>query len=192
MSRHIIADLETLDTQPSAVILTAGLIAVDVTDTGLTVLSRWYRHIEWEDSSAQTDRTFSLDTFNWWRQQSDQAIHEAFTAGPRLPLWLAMQSLSAWLQLNPYPIRGNGSDFDNAILQHAFEQHGLRWPYWQNRCLRSLKGDVTQLYPGLQLPEWPDHLTKHIAIDDAEHEAHVLAALLHGLKRSAQHAPATP
>ncbi|BAK75421.1 putative exonuclease, phage related [Pseudogulbenkiania sp. NH8B] len=183
-TRHIIADLETMDTLPSAVILTAGLIAVEITDTGLTVLSRWYRRLQWDTGHRQPGRTVSQDTVDWWLNQSDEAFIQAFEDdGHRLPIWLAMQSLSAWLKLHPYPIRGNGSDFDNAILQHAFQQHGLRWPYWQNRCLRSLKGDVTQLNPDLKLPEWPEHLTKHVAIDDAEYEAHVLAVLLREMER---------
>nr|WP_294864382.1 3'-5' exonuclease [uncultured Pseudogulbenkiania sp.] len=183
-TRHVIADLETMDTLPSAVILTAGLIAVEITDTGLTVLSRWYRRLQWDTGHRQPGRTVSQSTVDWWLEQSDEAFIQAFEDdGHRLPIWLAMQSLSAWLKLHPYPIRGNGSDFDNAILQHAFQQHGLRWPYWQNRCLRSLKGDVNQLNPDLKLPEWPEHLTKHVAIDDAEYEAHVLAVLLREMAR---------
>lgn len=184
-TRHIVADLETLDTQPSAVILTAGLIAVEISDGGVTVLSRWYRHLEFFFQQDQPGRTQSASTWEWWGKQSDLAIWQAFEQRPRLSLWLAMHSLAAWLELHPYPIWGNGSDFDNATLQDAFKQCGLRWPYWRNRCLRSTKGLVQQLAPDVKLPEFPEHLTPHVAIDDAEHEAHLLAALLRALAEPA-------
>lgn len=187
-TRHIIIDNETLDVLPSAVLLTIGAVAVEISDSGVTVLGRWYRRIKWADNEReqpnhhQRGRTYDADTAQWWLTQPEVALHEVCSPGrDRIPLWLAMHSLQAWLQLNPYPIWGNGSDFDNAQLQHAFTQHGLRWPYWRNRCLRSLRGTVLQLYPNTQLPDFPVDKVKHHALHDAEHEAEVLAVLLRTL-----------
>ena len=183
-TRHIIVDLETLDTQPSAVILTAGLVAVEITETECITLGSWYRRIKWwnDDFASygmeQDGRTDSDDTWEWWRKQSEPAQHECISDKDRLPLWLAMQSLNVWLQLNPYPIWGNGSDFDNAILQHAFKQQGMRWPYWRNCCLRSTKNLANQLGLHAEMPAWPEGKIKHYALHDAEHEAQMLAALL--------------
>lgn len=182
-TRHIIIDNETGDILPSAFLLTIGAVAVEISDSGLIVLGRWYRRIEWWPLTlAQPDRTTSKSTLDWWNAQAPAPFSEAFDLdADRLPLSLAMHSLQAWLQLNPYPIWGNGSDFDNAQLQHAFTQHGLRWPYWHNRCLRSLRGTVLQLYPNTQLPDFPADKIKHHALHDAEHEAAVLAVLLRTL-----------
>lgn len=182
-TRQIIIDNETLDIAPSAVLLTVGAVAVEVVDGKATVLSRWYRRINWHlPDIAQPQRTISQRTADWWLDQSEAAFNEAVADNTaRIPLWLAVESLSAWLRLNPYPIWGNGSDFDNAQLQHAFTQHGLRWPYWRNRCLRSLRGLVLDLHPDAKLPEFPADKIKHHALHDAEHEAEALAVLLRTL-----------
>lgn len=178
-TRQILIDNETFDITPSAVLLTIGAVAVEIEDGHATVLARWYRRLLWRGENHQAGRTSSRATIDWWIGQSDAAYEEAIDEnGNRLPLWLAVQSLAAWLQLNPYPIWGNGSEFDNAQLQHAFNQHGLRWPYWRNRCLRSLRGLVLDLYPGTGLPSFPADKIKHHALHDAEHEADVLAVLL--------------
>ncbi|PXX49403.1 3'-5' exonuclease [Aquitalea magnusonii] len=179
-TRHIIVDLETLDTQPSAVILTAGLVAVEITETECITLGSWYRPLLWDHPRHnQAGRSTSQDTADWWVKQSDAALSEAFCNDyDAIPISLALNSLNAWLQLNPYPIWGNGSDFDNAVLQHAFKQHGLRWPYWRNCCLRSTKNLANQLGLHVEMPEWPEGKIKHHALHDAEYEARILAALL--------------
>ncbi|MCP1290907.1 3'-5' exoribonuclease [Chromobacterium sp. S0633] len=184
-TRQIIIDNETLDIAPSAVLLTIGAVAVEIENGKATPLARWYRRLQWDTGHRQPGRTVSQSTVDWWLEQSDEAFSEAFEDdGQRLPIWLAMHSLQTWLQLNPYPIWGNGSDFDNAQLQHAFTQHGLRWPFWRNRCLRSQRGLVLDLYPETKLPEFPADKIKHHALHDAEHEADVLAALLRTLTLS--------
>lgn len=181
-TRHIIIDNETLDLTASAALLTIGAIAVEISDSGLIVLGRWYRRIEWKE--GQPGRTTTAETHQWWATHPSinlQASWEALGGGHRTPLHIAMQSLSAWLQLNPYPIWGNGSDFDNAQLQHAFTQLGLRWPYWRNCCLRSLRNLVLQLHQSAAIPRFPADKIKHHALHDAEHEADVLAVLLQTL-----------
>ena len=186
-TRHIIVDLETLDTQPSAVILTAALVAVEITETECITLGSWYRRIEWwDDGLCQEGRSDSDDTWDWWAKQGSTAQHEAINNIDRVGLGLAMHSLNTWLQLNPYPIWGNGSDFDNAVLQHAFKQQGLRWPYWRNCCLRSTRNLAKQLGLQVQIPEWPTGKIKHHALHDAEHEALILAALLRALSNPPQ------
>ncbi|MCP1289851.1 3'-5' exoribonuclease [Chromobacterium sp. S0633] len=194
-TRQIVIDNETMDTTPSAVLLTIGAVAVEVENGRATVLARWYRRIHaYQPSIDQPGRTYSDSTLSWWlRPEMDgsPAYKEAMlhtlprNQSDRIPLWLAMHSLHAWLQLNPHPIWGNGSDFDNTQLQHAFNQHGLRWPYWRNRCLRSVRGLVRDLHPNTALPEFPADKIKHHALHDAEHEADVLAALLHAIEERA-------
>lgn len=178
-TRHIIIDNETLDVTPSAVLLTIAAVAVEISDGKAIVLGRWYRQL---DYMRQHGRTKTADTFAWWKKQDYRAHAAAFGQwNTGTPLHIAMHSLNAWLQLNPYPIWGNGVDFDNAQLQDAFSQHELRWPFWRNRCLRSLRGTVLQLYPETVLPDFPADKIKHHALHDAEHEANVLAALLQTL-----------
>lgn len=181
-TRHVIVDNETLATGPDAVLLSVGAVAVEVAQGRAIILGRWYRRlVHFPGEVQQPGRAVTKDTLRWWFNQDAAAFQEAFMAPGRVALPLAMHSLSRWLELNPYPIWGNGSDFDNAQLQHAFNQLGLRWPYHRNRCLRSLKGLVLDMYPDIQLPEFPAGKIKHHALHDAEHEADVLATLINVL-----------
>lgn len=173
-TRHIIIDLETLDTHPSATILTIGLVTVEISDDGLDIFGRHYwRVLPFE----QPGRTASDETLEWWRQQSPQALNEALNTSDlhREPLPQILSAVSATLEMFPHPIWGNGSDFDNVIMKHAFQQVGLIWPPYSNRCLRTARQIAKSVAPNFQTPERPAHLTPHIAIDDAEYEAQLLA-----------------
>ena len=180
---EIVHDLETLDMAQTAHILSIGAVAVDVSSGG--IIGRFYDVI---GLAPQPERT-SLDaTLQWWHSEkvSTLARDEVMVDGTHaIPLPLALTRYSQWLnQYGEAGIWGNGSDFDNAILDHAFRQHGLRWQYWRNRCMRTLRGLLqTERAPV------PATLTAHIAIDDATAEAAELCTLLRQL---AVIAPATP
>lgn len=175
MSLEIVHDIETKSMQaPAAVILTIGAVLVDTDDGRIT--DSFYRRLS---SVTQPYRESDRETMNWWENQSFAARAEAF-GRERHPAPDILIEYNEWLQRVPTAgIWGNGAAFDNAILQHAFAQVGIKWPYWRDRCLRNLRGMVG----GDKLP-WPDGLTKHIAIDDAIYEAAELTELLRRWKSS--------
>jgi len=168
---EIVHDLETKDIRASAHILTLGAVAIDV-DSGRIV-----ERFDAKLMPLQPHRTVSADTTAWW--QSD-AVSDA---GRRAALHNREQGIGIGEALcryqdfiERYPsagLWGNGSDFDNVILAHAFTQYGLVWPFRRNRCLRTLRGLL-----GAKRRDFPGHLTPHVAIDDAEAEALELATLL--------------
>ncbi|MBA8734206.1 3'-5' exonuclease [Chromobacterium violaceum] len=173
-TRHNILDVETLDIQPSAIILTIGIATVEISDGGLDILGRHYwRVLPFE----QPGRTVSEETLEWWRSQPSPALNEALNTSDhhREPLPQILSAVSATLDLYPHPIWGNGSDFDNAIMKHAFRQLGLNWPPYRDRCLRTARQIAKSVVPDFHTPERPAHLTPHIALDDAEYEALQLA-----------------
>lgn len=187
-TRHVIIDNETLGLTPSAVLVTIAAVAVEIENGHATILGSWYRRLQWARDYSEAVRSVEHEVIDWWLEQSDAAFDEAFERDcGRIPTWLAMHSLQAWLALNPYPIWGNGADFDNAQLQHAFTQLGMRWPFRLNRCLRSLRGLVLDLHPGTKLPKFPADKIKHHALHDAEHEADVLATLINVLRAHGAH-----
>jgi len=187
-TRHVILDNETLGLTPSAVLVTIAAVAVEIENGRATILGSWYRRLQWARDYADAVRSVEHEVIDWWLEQSDAAFDEAFEKDSgRIPTWLAMHSLQVWLALNPYPIWGNGADFDNAQLQHAFNQQGMRWPFRRNRCLRSLRGLVLDLYPATKLPKFPAAKIKHHALHDAEHEGHVLATLINVLLAHGAH-----
>ncbi|MGC0151017.1 3'-5' exonuclease [Chromobacterium vaccinii] len=173
-TRHHILDLETLDLQPSAVILTIGIVTAEISDGGLEITGRHYWRVQPFD---QPGRTASEDVLSWWRKQSAAALDEALdpSSNHREPLPQILSAVSGTMDLYPYPIWGNGADFDNAIMQHAFRQSGLQWPYYRNRCLRTAHQMAKSLVADFVTPERPAYLTPHIALDDAEYEALQLA-----------------
>jgi len=183
MNLQIVVDLETLDTAPSAHILTVALVLVDV-DSPIDSPDFVRKLFTAQITRPQPGRTVSLDTQEWWDKQSITARCAAFVHKEPEFIGAVMRRLADWLQDNPYPIWGNGSDFDNAILQHAFNAEGLQWPYYRNRCLRTLRGVAKDL--GYTLPPLTFEGTKHVARDDAIHEAEELKLLMDAIKGDSQ------
>jgi len=168
---EIVHDLETKDVTASAHILTLGAVAIDV-DNG-HIVDRFSVKL----MPLQPHRTISADTTAWWQSDavSDVARQAALHNREQgIGIGDALCRYQAFIERYPSAgLWGNGSDFDNVILNHAFTQYGLKWPYHRNRCLRTLRGL-------LNAPRraFPSHLTPHVAIDDAEAEALELVALL--------------
>lgn len=132
---HVMIDLETLGTTADAVILTIGAIAFD--PQTFDSVDQFYHRVTID--SQHSNRIINSDTLSWWMEQNDTARHEAFSSQlERVPLDHSLISFKAWLPGNVGGVWGNGADFDNAILQHAADQLGLKlWPYWANRCFRT-------------------------------------------------------
>lgn len=160
-------DLETLDTRPSAIILSIGACLVD---WGRGVASEpFYRVIEVE-SCREVGLTESSDTRAWWDKQSPEA-RKVFT-DPGIKLIEALCDFSDYLKpFGRTRIWGNGSDFDNVILANAYDALGLDapWKFWDNRCFRTVKN----IHKG-HIKESTREGTYHNALDDAIHQANML------------------
>lgn len=118
-------------------------------------------------------------TIEWWSWQSDEAqvaLHESLIVDESL------NSISnGLLDFNNYlnmfnknldvKVWGNGSDFDNAILEYTYRRLGIQqeWRYCNNRCFRTLKS----LFPNVKMER---HGLFHNALDDAITQA------LHAIK----------
>jgi hypothetical protein len=192
---HIIIDLETLDVAPSAHILSVGAVLVDIDapSGAFEIDARLLVTV----SDQQPGRTITMDTIEWWLTQLPEARHASLFderfAGIKtdlsqgcVSLARGMQTLVEFIERTPSgtPVWGNGSDFDNAICQHACRQIGIDWPWRRNRCLRTVLGLARDADPDFVSPGFPASKIKHHPLDDAEHEAHVLAAALHTLAKS--------
>lgn len=128
---HVMVDIETLDTIPSAVILSIGACIAPFNSYRSPL---FYTEIS---ISSQKDRTQSYDTRIWWAAQGncpDQGTTEL---------------ADALLQFNDYldsfktrPIIWcKGTDFDIAILSHAYREVGtsIPWKYNDVRDFRTIK-----------------------------------------------------
>jgi hypothetical protein len=125
----------------------------------------------------QPERTTDDDVKCWWCDEAQTAAYnEIFLDMAERISTLHETVLGVYKFINEHPkalIWGNGADFDNRILGHAFRQHGLQWPYWRNACLRTLRNIV-----GGKRYQPTSERIKHIAINDAMTEAEELIWLL--------------
>lgn len=171
---NFMLDLETMDTAPTAAIVSIGAVAFDISNQ---TLGREIYIIVDLQSSAQLGGTISPDTVQWWLRQSDQAREIFSGRAPAISLPTALQTLAMWMEtIEPDYTRravwGNGSDFDNTILRSAYQRAGQKppWPYYGNRCFRTIKALAAPL-------ELPREGVRHNSLDDARYQAIYLIEL---------------
>lgn len=165
----IMLDLETLDTRSTGVILAIGAVAF--TKDGIT--SEFYRTVD-AQSAIDLGLTVSGGTFKWWMAQSGAARKALFE--DNVTIQSALYEFSDWVEEDTEgdpKVWGNGSDFDNAMLAHAYSKlgHETPWKFWNNRCYRTacqMLNDYNRKQQGVH----------HNALDDARSQAnHLIYAM---------------
>ncbi len=172
---QVAIDLETLGTSPDSIILSIGAVAV-CTETGQIV--KFYGACAID---SQRHRTISKSTLNWWESQSENAREALdFAESDDCPsLQDTLSRLTKWLgdlgQTHDVYVWGNGSDFDIAMLNHAYKQISdfVPWNFRHSRDMRTLY-DVTLRF-GLDIKGNAKRVgTHHHALDDAEFQSSVI------------------
>lgn len=168
--QHLAIDIETLGTVPRSVILSIGAAFVDV-QTG-AIGPTFYRNITVE---SQPTRVQNEDTIIWWSTQPAEARNALLV--DQQPLDYVLSDFAEWVRNmadeNAKPW-GNGASFDVAILNDAYAEAGRMspWKFWNERCLRTIKNVV----PAVHYPQFEG--VPHNALDDAKHQARMVAAIL--------------
>lgn len=160
---HVMVDIETLDVIPSAVILSMGAAVITDSLTPMTF------YIEL-DANDQYERTKSQSTIDWWSKQIDGLMPKGETN-----IAAGLLKFSTWISsLRADPIIWcKGTDFDTAILSHAYNQYKLTVP-WKYNSVRDFR-TVKKLFPSYNFPANPH---AHDALADAKHQAEELKAIL--------------
>lgn len=166
-------DLETMGTSSNSLILSIGAVEFDK-DFG--IVSKFYEVI---DIQSSLDKGFEIsgDTLNWWLKRSIEAKTTLFTK--QIPIIDALRKFKEWLGTKDnLQIWGNGADFDNVILQNAYKRFkaDAPWKYYENRCFRTMQCS----FPSLE--GFKREGAHHNAVDDAEHQAKYLVALVEKYK----------
>lgn len=135
---HIMIDLETLDTAPSAVFMSAALVCFDL-ETGMTS-NEIVITFDLEDS-FKYGRTISGKTLQWWLEQDASVLRQNFIAP--YDLHDGLKRLYRFITLGQYNVEGvwgNSAKFDLGILEHAFNQVNIPvpWSFRQERCYRTI------------------------------------------------------
>lgn len=177
MANRIMIDLETVGSTPGCGILSIGAVAFHtdgwVFDELYVVVSR---------ISCREHGLFEeQETLDWWSKQPDAARQILLLAEDpdgTFSLPEALDELNRFVSRQPggCTVYGNGSDFDNAILAAAARAAGCKlvWPFWQNRCYRTMKARA----PQVKLARVGTH---HNALDDARTQAQHLGRIENAL-----------
>ena len=173
---HLLLDLETLGTNHNSVIASIG--AVLVCPGELKIVGEFYQSVDIQ-SCLDRGLTVNGSTINFWLKQNPDVISETFKdKGGTRSLTDSLSRFYDFLSQNVpnlgnLKVWGNGSDFDNVIISNAFKAHQLEtpWPFYNNRCLRTLKNQYSFL-------KVTDPILKHHALHDAIHEAELLIKII--------------
>jgi exodeoxyribonuclease VIII len=134
---NIMLDIETLSTRADAAILSIGAVKFDPHSNQIDD-NAFYVSVS-VDSNTEAGRHISESTLIWWLGQPAEA-QKVFTE-PKVTLAVALDELREFFDHADYCVWGNGPDFDNAIVAHAFSTHGVPapWKFWNSRCMRTMK-----------------------------------------------------
>lgn len=151
-------DLETMDTAPTAAIVSIGAVQFDKSG----VLDEFYAIIDLQ-SSVDWGLTMSPSTVQWWISQKNKT--DTFDGDKSDLLPAVLRGFANWLPKD-CKVWGNGADFDNVILRNAYDACSipLPWKYYNNACYRTMKN----LAPTANISRIGIH---HNALDDAKSQA---------------------
>ena len=157
----VMIDLETLDTNPNASILTIGAVKFDpgANELDLPEMEKLYIKVDL-DSCDTLDLSVSDDTISWWSKQEQAAQDEAFGSDDRTDINQAFKQLYQFC-FGAATVWSNGAAFDVPICENVFKKIGRAcpWKFWEVRDVR------TMFDLGID-PNMPKAL-KHCAVDDA-------------------------
>jgi exodeoxyribonuclease VIII len=167
---NLMIDFETLDTKPTAVVLSLGLVLF----SNEKIISKTYREF-FIDDQLKDGRTVSGDTLTWWFQQSEEA-QKIFSSDNKILVCDFLSQMrnikNAERNLSEVLLWGNGVKFDNAILTNLFEMYGVESPFkfWNDRCYRTFNA-LTNCRSLVKREG-----THHNALDDAIFQAKTMIA----------------
>ncbi|MGH1373577.1 MAG: 3'-5' exonuclease [Cellvibrionaceae bacterium] len=190
---NLMCDIETLSTEPNALILTIGACSFSFDDPNHEPLV-FSAHID-QTSSEAAGLHISQATLDWWESQSD-AAKAALNSSTKHPLdavleqftkfCVAVRAQSPTKKLNWW---GNDPTFDAVILESAYKAVGQTapWAFWETKSCRTMDliGEEYGFRKKRDLPRTGVH---HSAVDDSLYQAEVVKKVMSLIKASASNA----
>ena len=135
MTKHIMIDLETMDTLPTTVVLSCGAVFFD---PEAETIDKTHTFLAYPNLQEQLDngRTISADTLLWWMKQSSEARGDWIKAR-QVKLDTFRENFRTWCG-DRMRVWSNGSCFDVAIMENLLEHTRIPWRYWDIRDTRTL------------------------------------------------------
>ena len=164
--KHMMIDLETLDTSITASIISIGAVVFDPRSD--TFDDEFKVNISAE-SNKRYGRSVSERTMEWWSMQDSAAQMAAF-GGPHVDFDQALRDFTVWInrqQPTCTRVWAKSPDFDCSILSHACQERGIIWPFkfWEARCVRTI---MELAYPNGDFPFMTMDGPKHDSLADAK------------------------
>ena len=140
MAIHATVDLETLDVQPTATILTLGGVKFNPFSRSEPYDELYFKISV--DDQHRYGRTTNDSTIRWWSQQDPKIMEEAFDqSNPNevLTVEQACASIARW-SVGVDTFWGQGYGFDFTMLESLFRdiQRPIPWQFWQILDSRTL------------------------------------------------------
>ena len=164
--KNIMLDIETMGTGSNAAIIAIGAVKF-----GDETESEFYTPVDLE-SSLNSGGIVDGSTIKWWSEQRKES-RTVINDPAAIPLANALLSFSNWLAGEKFFVWGNGTDFDNVIVENAYLNCNidLPWNPFDNLCYRTFKNIFTHI-----------NIQKkgivHNALDDARNQAQHLIDLI--------------
>jgi hypothetical protein len=136
---HATIDLETLDTSPSATILTIGGVKFNPYTVD-EPYDKFYFKLSIDDQD-RLGRTVSDSTLEWWAKQDPEIMNEAFDQTDAVGVDEFLNALNKWI-VGVDIFWGQGYGFDYTMLENIYRSLGrpIPWQFWQIRDSRTLLG----------------------------------------------------
>lgn len=139
-------DIETLSTEPHAVILTIGAIKFNRLEPIQTLekCNKFYIRVD-KQSCVNYGLHIDPKTVEWWSKQNKETKYDTLEHTDRHDLNIALTKLSDFLKGHRY-IWANSPSFDCIILENAYQVCGLEvpWKFWNLRDCRTIN-DIAKL-----------------------------------------------
>lgn len=164
MPIHGMLDLETIDTKPSATILSLGAVKFNPFDES-EPYDELYLKILIDDQDA-LGRTASDSTIEWWSTQNPKIMEEAFDQTGALSVDDSLKKINKWM-VGIDELWGHGYGFDITILEDLYRSQNkpIPWQFWQVSDSRT----ITKRMP--RDPRKDMQTDLHNALADAYYQA---------------------
>jgi hypothetical protein len=132
----IMIDIETLDTKPTAAILSIAAVAFNL-ETGKISENTFYHQLDYS-RQIEDNRTTSIQTTLWWGAQSEEIQEENFNGEKYL--YQSVLELNEYFQKECFTDRrvwAKSPAFDLVILKNAYEEAVVPWHHSNERDVRT-------------------------------------------------------
>lgn len=124
---HVMIDLETMGTSPTAAIVSIGAVCFDPVAGTVDEDDTFYRRVDLQNA-VRHGGTMDASTVLWWLGQPEDARMEIVQGGMLLPG--ALRDLTSWYTVHrPEAVWSHGKEFDLTILEGAMQRLGVICPW---------------------------------------------------------------